>query len=366
MSVVTQKSITYVNNTTEPTITTKELDLDTCFKDNEIVIKIHAAALNPVDGMLHSLCNKYITGCGLKTYGKDFAGVIIRRGKNVNVKWPLEAKVNGQLPAPWKELGSFSTYLICNPEKVISINIIPETPSVLLKEYNEFVINAAWPLVFGTAYSGLYSKKQVWNKDSKVLVIGASTSVANCLIQIAKKELKIGTVVGICSTKAVENNKAFGFDYLVPYDGEKGVVEGVKDLIKNKLNGEKFDLIFDSVGNDDFFSDIDDILKPKNTNSQYLTIAGDKVMKYSDRSLLGHISFKSQLRQHLPFRKFNYEFQMLQPAFNFMELGATMLSDGRFVPEIDSVFKFEDYKNALTKLEDHTAKGKVILQMEDE
>ena len=133
--------------------------------------------------------------------------------------------------------------------------------------------------------SGLHSvlcsvRVSIWAPSSKVLVLGASTSVASCFIQIAKNYSHIGTVVGTCNSRSVDFNKAKGFDYLVTYD-EGDTVEKIKELIANELNGEKFDLIFDTVGNKQFFPVINEVLKPMSANSQYVTIAGDAKLIFS-------------------------------------------------------------------------------------
>lgn len=52
--IVTNKSVTYVNNTTPVTITSSELDLRSCYQDDEVVIEVHAAALNQLILLLTS------------------------------------------------------------------------------------------------------------------------------------------------------------------------------------------------------------------------------------------------------------------------------------------------------------------------
>ena len=366
MSKVTQRSITYVNNSTKPSITEKEIDLDTCYNDNEIVIKVHAASINPVDGLTHATCSGYICRKELKTYGRDFAGVIIRRGSKVNEKWQLDANVNGQFKHLWGAKGTFTNYFICDPESVKSINVFKPVKNDLTEKYNDFIVNSAWTLVFGTGYSALYDKKQKSTKNSKILIIGASTSVALACVRIAKEILNIGTVVGICNSKQIEHNKANGFDYLIAYnDKEKPTVPTVLKLIKEQFNGEKFDLIFDSVGSSEFFPVIQDVLKPSSTNSQYITIVGDEVMDFKDKTLLGKMDMRPFLRKLNPLRKFNYDFHLLENKFEYMELGAKMIQDGTYLPEIDSVYKFDDFEKAFERIDSHMAKGKVVLDMSD-
>ena len=372
--IVTQKSVTFINYSTPAEITTRELDLATCYKENEIVIKVEAAALNPFDLLVHGLYPKHLFSQKPKTYGEDFAGTIVKRGAKVDAKkWAVGRKVNGMFYHLYGDRGSLSNYLILDP--VASGSVLPlegEVPQSLLEQghYNEFEINASWPLVFGTAYCALFRQGQCLGPDSKVLVIGASTSVSNCFIQIAKNHLHIGTVVGICSTKSIEFNKSQGFDYLVAYDSPRddpksgSVVEQVKQLIAGELNGEKFDLIFDSVGNSDFKPVIDEILKPMSANSQYVTIAGDAKMSYSHPSFAAFIPSRYRVMNLTPWKRFNYVPLMLDPSSDWMELGAKMLREGQFKPLIDSTYSFNDFQSAIDKLMSNRCKGKVVIKID--
>ncbi|CCF59793.1 hypothetical protein KAFR_0I00120 [Kazachstania africana CBS 2517] len=356
---VTQRSVTFINYNTPASITAKEIDLDSCCNEDEIVVNVKAAALNPIDFMLHGLCFPYVNPNNLKTYSRDYAGIVVRKGANVDPKWQLGDHVNGMFAHIYGDQGSLSDYLIINPLKQPSIAHIDDTES--------FEKAAAWPLVFGTAYAVLFHNKQKWNKNSKILVIGASTSVSNCLVQIAKNHLKIGTVVGVCNKNSIARNKKFGYDYLVPYDDEQGnnvTVANVQKLIKEHLNGEKFDLIFDSVGNNQFFQIMDSVLKPINTDSFYTTIVGDKKANYKNPSVLSFVPYKIPFRAFNPLRKFNYSFAFVKSEFSFMELGSLMIKKGTFKPQIDSVFSFKDFNEAIDRAKSNKAKGKVIIKID--
>ena len=167
----------------------------------------------------------------------------------------------------WGSRGTFSNYLIVNPSVNQSIAIIPDNlPDILLAKYNEFETGASWPLVFGTAYNCLFHHHQKFDENSRILVVGASTAVSSCLVQISKNYLRVGTVVGICNSNSIEYNKSLGFDYLISYN-EGSPADSVKGLIRDKLYGDKFDLIFDSVGSSYLKDVIDDVLKPRSENS---------------------------------------------------------------------------------------------------
>ena len=370
-SIVKQRSVTFVNSSTPPELTTKDLDLDTCYNQNEIVVKIHSAALNPVDSVVHYSANKWITSSSLKTYGRDYAGVIVRKGENVDPKFKIGDKINGILDKyVYGAEGTLSDYLVFNPSNQNAIghmNNFDYLDNDITSKFNEFDINSSYPLVFGTAYSVLFEKGQKWTPDSKILVNGASTAVSHCLIQIAKKHLKIGTVVGICNSKSFEYNKMAGFDYLIAYD-EPNELEKVQRLVTETFNGEKFDLIFDSVGASQFFPIIETILKPRSENSYYLTIVGKGKAKYNAGLLdaVRNVPLLNYIKSFNPWRKFNYDFIMLKTKPDFMELATEMASKKEFIPPLDSLYNLEDFQKALDRLNSNKARGKVVLRITED
>lgn len=356
--IVTNSAVTFVNNKTPAKITTEEIDLNACFTDDEIVVEIHAAALNPVDFLLHSFAYSFILNGKPKVYSRDYSGVVIRAGKNVS-KWKVGDKVTGMFDHVYGDRGALSNYLILNPDKNVAIARLAKFDD---EKYDDFILNAAWPLVFGTAYSALLKQGQTLGPESKVLVIGASTSVSNAFIQIAKHHLHIGTVVGVSSKASMEHNKELGFDYMVPYN-DGSAVEHVKDLIKNKLNNEKFDLIFDSVGNSDFYPLHDTFLKPKNEGSLYATIVGDSKFNYLNPSLWDILPNFHIFKRYGPFKCYNYSNFLLHPLSEYMELGVEMIEKGEYKPAIDSVYDFKDFQQALDRIRSNKAKGKVVIRL---
>ncbi|CAI4048725.1 hypothetical protein N7582_004454 [Saccharomyces uvarum] len=360
--VVTNRAVTYINNTTPATITSSKLDLRTCYKDSELVIEVHAAALNPIDFITHELCSSYIFGKYPKTYSRDYSGVVVKAGKHVDRSWKVGDKVNGMYSHIYGERGSLSHYLILDPAKNAPITHMVEVPKEENDPYDDFVYAAAWPLTFGTAYSVLHNYKKNWGPDSKVLVIGASTSVSYAFVHIAKNYFNIGTVAGICSINSIERNKKLGYDYLVPYD-EGTIVDNVKKSMESKLKNEKFDFIFDSVGNHDLFPTMDQFLRPKADNSFYVTIAGNEKVNYKNISWASFVSLGSILTALNPFKGFNWRFAAPTPSNNFIEVGNGMIKNGTYKPPIDSVYEFDQFQDAIDRLKSNKAKGKVVIRM---
>lgn len=357
--MVTSRAVTFINNSTPATLVKKEIDLDKCHDENQIVIQVYAASLNPVDLLLHSFAYKYVVGSSMKTYSRDYSGVIVKRGSNVDPKWKVGDKVDGMFKHLYGDQGTLSDYLVLDPSQQVAIVHSTAPPD---SKYNEFVVNAAWPLVFGTAYTALFNFGQKLGPDSKILVIGASTSVSYALLKIAKEVLGVKTMVGVCSSKSVDYNKKLGYDYLATYD-QGPIPESVGKILVGELNNEKFDLIFDSVGGSDFFPIIDRFLKPKSQNSYYLSIAGDNKIKYSEPSLRDAISPWTILRRLNPFKSFNYGLFLVDSQSEYMELGAKMIKEGTYEPLIDSVYPLEEFQQAIEKQKSNTAKGKIVLKI---
>lgn len=203
-------------------------------KDNEILIKIHAATVTSGDVRLRSsdfpalfwLPARLIFGLfrpKKKILGHELAGVVESKGKNVT-KFNIGDAVFGtttMLPT-----GSYAQY-ICLPEKW-KHGVIELKPANL--NFNEA---AALPIGAMTAMFLL--EKANLAKEQKILVYGASGSVGSYAIQIAKQQG--ATVTAVCSSTNFDMVKSLGAKNLIDYKKED------YSLLNNK-----YDIVFDAVG----------------------------------------------------------------------------------------------------------------------
>jgi NADPH:quinone reductase-like Zn-dependent oxidoreductase len=196
-------------------------------KDDEALIKVHAAAANPADWhlmraepFLARLENGLLKPKNSRL-GADVAGRGEAIGKNVT-EFQVGDEVFGELPL--NRLGSFAEY-VCVGEEFMALR-----PANL-----SFEQAAAVPLAAFTALQGLRDKGQI-KAGQKVLINGASGGVGTFAVQLAKA---FGTeVTGVCSTRNMEMVRSIGADHVIDYTKE--------DFTRK---GQTYDLIFDAVGN---------------------------------------------------------------------------------------------------------------------
>jgi len=190
--------------------------------DDEVLIKIRAAAANPMD--CHLMTGVYIMRpmTGLRRPkrtrpGADLAGEVEAVGRNVTRFKPGD-------PVFGAARGAFAEY-VCAPES-----------SLALKPANlTFEQAAAIPVAGLTALQGLRDKGRV-QPGHKVLINGAAGGVGTFAVQIAGS---FGAeVTGVCSTRNVDLVRALGATHVVDYTSA--------DFTRS---AGRYDVIFDCVGN---------------------------------------------------------------------------------------------------------------------
>ncbi len=219
-------------------------------KDNEMLIKIHAATVTSGDVRLRSsdfpplfwLPARLLFGLfkpKKKILGHELAGVVEEIGKSVT-KFKVGDAVFGT--TTMLSTGSYAEY-ICLPEKW-------KSGVVALKPENlSFQQAAALPVGAMTAMFLL--EKANLKDEQNVLVYGASGSVGSYAVQIANQ--KGAKVTGVCSSSNFEMVKSLGANHLIDYKKD--------DYFEGE---EKFDIVFDAVGKTTK-SNAKKVLKPNGT-----------------------------------------------------------------------------------------------------
>jgi NADPH:quinone reductase-like Zn-dependent oxidoreductase len=198
-------------------------------KEDEVLIRVHAATVTRGDVMLRKLHPLLFLPLGLfgirrkKIPGHEFAGVIEAAGKAVK-RFKEGDQVFGTTSG--LKVGANAEY-VCLPEEWPTGVLAVKPANMSYKEA------AAVPVGGMTALYIL--KKGNIQGGQKVLIYGASGSVGTYAIQLAKY---FGAeVTGICSTTNIEMVKPLGADQVIDYTKE--------DFTKNN---QTYDVIFDAVG----------------------------------------------------------------------------------------------------------------------
>lgn len=296
-------------------------------KDDEVLVKIHAASANPADWhlmraepFLARLQNGLLKPKQTRL-GADLAGRVEAVGSKVT-QFHVGDEVFGSMSL--NNMSTFAEY-ICATEDDIALK--PANVS--------FEEAAAVPLAAFTALQGLRDKGQI-RAGQKVLVNGASGGVGTFAVQIAKS---YGTeVTGVCSTRNLDMVRSIGADHVIDYTRE--------DFTKN---GQQYDLIYDAVGNRTI-SDYKRALKPQGI----CAIAGFTNL----RLLFGHMIL-GPLRQ----RDGKQVGLMKTAEANKKDLLILkeLLEAGKIKPVIDRSYPLSQTAEAIGYLETGHARGKVIV-----
>ena len=299
-------------------------------KDNEVLVKVHAASVNAPDWRAHRANPFFIrfTDGFLKPKNKmlgvDMAGRVESVGKNVKQFQPGD-EVYGDLFEHGH--GAFAEY-VC----------LPEDGPIALKPTNlTFEEAAAVPAAAATALQGLRDQGQI-QPGQKVLIIGASGANGTFAVQIAKS---FGAeVTGVCSTRNVDMVRSIGADHVIDYTKE--------DFTKN---GKQYDLILDIVAKGSV-TEYQHSLSPKGiyvlcgfTMAAMLgtLLKGPKISKTSDK-------------------KFVY--YGVKPNNKDLVFIKELIEDGKVVPVIDRRYPLSEVPEAIRYYEKGHAQGKVVIIVE--
>ena len=194
------KAITYERYGAADVMELKDLTLPQA-KGGELLVKIHAASVNPVDWMIRNGLMMIMTGKKFpRGMGVDLAGVVEAVGSDVSSLAPGD-EVMGW--CPYKTANSFAEYAVVSEKTVV------KKPTG-----TSFAQAACFPMAGATAYKALVLKAKLASGE-RVLVNGCTGGVGLFALQVAKAQGAI--VTGTCSTKNVELAKQFGADEVIDY-----------------------------------------------------------------------------------------------------------------------------------------------------
>lgn len=189
-------------------------------KGNEILVRVIAAGVNPVDGAIRA--GEYPVAKPPLIPGYDVAGVVEQGGAGSG-KYKSGDRVYAYIYL--ERGGGYAQYVALKPEE-----LAPKPHSI------NFVEAAAVPLAALTAWQALIDAAHL-QAGQTVLIHGGSGGVGSFAIQIAKA--RGARVIATASTPNQDLLKQLGADIAIDYSRQK-----FEDLAKD------VDVVLDSVGKD--------------------------------------------------------------------------------------------------------------------
>jgi NADPH:quinone reductase-like Zn-dependent oxidoreductase len=224
-------------------------------REHEVLIKVRAAALNPLDWrFMRGLPYAVRLAAGLRRpkdtrVGFDVAGQVEAVGKNVT-RFKVGDEVYGSCRGAFAEYacGSEST-LVGKPENVT------------------FEQAASVPVAAYSALQGLRDRGHT-QRGQQVLINGAAGGVGTFAVQIAKS---FGAeVTAVCSTGNLNMVRSLGASHVIDYTRE--------DFTRN---GRRYDVLLDCTGNHSLSA----CRRVLNPGGRYVPVGGT-----SDRWMLGPLT----------------------------------------------------------------------------
>ena len=318
------KAIVYTKYGPPEVIQLKEVEKPTP-RDNEALVKVHAASVNDWDWMAlngESFVTRLIHGLlkpKIKILGCDIAGQVEAVGKNVK-QFQQGDEVFGDLCECG--FGGFAEY-VCAPENALALKPASMT----------FEEAAAIPQAGMLAVQGLRDKGQI-QSGQKLLINGAGGGVGTFGVQIAK--LYGVEVTGVDSSGKLDMMRSIGFDHVIDYTKE--------DFTKN---GKCYDLILDNKMNRSIF----DYMRALSPNGIYVTTGGS-IARFFQAFLLGPlISLFSKKSIRIVALKPNKDLAYMNELFEA----------GKITSVIDGPYKLSEVPEALRYFGEGNHKGKVVI-----
>lgn len=313
------KAIVYPTYGSPDVLELQDIDKPTP-QDNQVLVKVHAAAANPLDWhRMRGAPFLVRLSDGLRKpknprLGADIAGRVEAVGRAVTAFQPGD-DVFGEIGA-----GGFAEYVCVKEAALVS------KPANL-----SFAAAAAAPVAALTALQGLRNHGKL-QSGQKVLINGASGGVGTFTVQMAKA---FGAeVTGVCSTRNLELVRKLGADHVIDYTQT--------DFTKT---GQRYDLIFDAVGNRSV-SDYRRALAPQG---------------------IGVVAGFTTLARMFPIMLFGSWGQqkisafLAQPNQSDLLVIKELLETGKVAPVIDRCYPLAETAAAIRYLETARARGKVII-----
>lgn len=308
--------------------------------DDEILVKVYAVGLNPIDNMIPTGMFKRVLHFSLPTtLGSDVSGVVVATGRRVT-----RFKAGDEVFASIFDRGTGS---------LAEFVRVPENLAALKPATLDFVQAASLPMVSLTSWQALTERAKL-RAGQKVFIPAGSGGIGSFAIQLAKH---LGATVGTTtSTANIDWVSRLGADEVVDYKKQEfeKVLSGY-DIVLGTIRGdaiEKSTQILKPGGK------IVSLIGPLDT-----AFARERHLNVFLRFVLGLMSRK--IMRLSKKRGLTYSFLFVRPDGSQLSQIAELMDAQRIKPVIDNVFPFAETGDAFAYLARGHAKGKVVVKIHE-
>jgi len=301
--------------------------------DDELLVRVHAAAVNPLDWhMTRGTPFPLRIMGGLRRprktqrLGADFAGTVAATGGNVTQLSTGDAVFGGGMFC-----GALAEYV------TVRADLAARKPARLTFE------QAAGAYVGGITAIRAVRNQAAVQRGQTVLINGAAGGVGTFAVQVAKA---LGAeVTGVQSTRNLELVRSIGADHVIDYTKADFTTLGTR-----------YDVIVDNVGN----HSLRELRRALTPAGVYVGNAGGT----PESGLNVRLMIESNV--YAPFIRQKMKAVLTRPTRDDLEALATLMESGSVTPVIDRTYALADSAEALRYLETSRARGKVVVTVRGE
>ncbi|WP_371526088.1 NADP-dependent oxidoreductase [Streptomyces sp. NBC_01283] len=305
----------------------------------DVLVKIHAAGVNPLDMRIRNGDFKAFLRYRLPlVLGNDLAGTVIQVGADVT-----EFAVGDDVYArPDKDrIGTFADLIAVHQD-----DLAPKPAALTMTEA------ASLPLVALTAWQALVERAQV-QRGQRVLIHAGAGGLGSIAVQLAKA--RGAHVATTASTANIDLVKELGADVAVDYR-----TQGFTEVL------DGYDVVLDSLGGDNLARSLR-VLKP---GGQAISVAGPPDPAFARelganpvlRLAMTALSFRT--RRSAKRHGVAYSFLFMKASGDQLRELTPLVDSGMIRPVVDRVFPFDETLQAMEYVEKGRAKaGKVVVSM---
>jgi NADPH:quinone reductase-like Zn-dependent oxidoreductase len=307
-------------------------------KENDVLVQVHAAAVNLLDSKLRNGEFKMILPYKTPfTLGHDVAGVVIKVGSKVS-KFKVGDAVYAR-PADHR-IGTFADFISIHEN------------DVAMKPRNLSMEEAATiPLVGLTAWQALVEKAKL-KKGQKVFIQAGSGGVGTFAIQLAKY---LGATVATTTSAAnIDLVKSLGADIIIDYKKED-----FETILKD----------YDVVLNSQDTKTLEKSLKVLKTGGKIISISGPPDPDFGQEINANWVLkiilkfLRAGIRKKAKRLGVNFSFLFMRAQGEQLSQITKLIESGVIKPVMDKVFPFEQTNEAMSYVETGRAKGKVVVRI---